>query len=145
MSVFQLIYASHPFGFDDLDLVGILAAARRHNVPANLTGALICREDLYLQLLEGDEAAVRSTYERIAKDKRHVDVSLKWTGTAQARLFPDWAMRHDPARSWMWSRDEVSGGAVDAASAQEMLGIFERVAATPPDTPQTCPMARKAA
>jgi len=60
LRLIQLVYASKPFGFDTATLNAILSDARRLN-PANaITGALICREDLYLQLLEGPEPAVEA-------------------------------------------------------------------------------------
>ena len=41
-------------------LAGILSSARRNNPRDGITGALICRDDLFLQLLEGPEAAVEA-------------------------------------------------------------------------------------
>jgi hypothetical protein len=38
-------------------------------------------------------------------------------------------MRDDPARSWMWTQEEVSAGAVSAAIPAQILAIFERLAA----------------
>ena len=58
----QLIYASQPFGFDAAMLNGILSDARRCNVRDEVTGALICRADVYLQLLEGPEPAVDAAF-----------------------------------------------------------------------------------
>ena len=49
----QLIYASRPFGYDDLTLISILMQARENNARNGITGALICREDVFLQILEG--------------------------------------------------------------------------------------------
>ncbi len=144
MPVMQLIYVSQPFGFDDLALTSILASALRNNVRDNITGALICREDLFMQLLEGPEAEVKACYARIVKDNRHCDVRSLWSGNADHRLFPEWAMRHDPAHSWMWTREEVSAGAVDTATGEEARAIFARLAASPPVTAQRCPMARHA-
>lgn len=140
MTFTQLIYASRPFGYDDLDLLTILSSARRNNVRDGITGALICREDLYMQLLEGPEAQVQAAYKRIEGDSRHTEVRLLWSGETEARLFPQWAMRHDPAHSWMWSREEVSAGAADKATAEEAKAIFTRLASLPPETAQTCPM-----
>ena len=60
MREMQLIYASRPFGYDELTLVGILASARRNNERDGITGALICREDLFVQLLEGRRDLVTS-------------------------------------------------------------------------------------
>lgn len=139
----QLIYVSQPFGFDDLVLMGILASALRNNVRDGITGALICREDLFMQLLEGPAEHVQSAYARIQKDNRHTGVCLLWTGEADERLFPDWAMRHDPALSWMWTREEVAAGAADRATGEEARAIFARLASLPPSTEQKCPMGHR--
>ncbi|MEO1331606.1 MAG: BLUF domain-containing protein, partial [Pseudomonadota bacterium] len=48
----QLVYSSQPFGYDDIMLNGILNDARRCNLRDDITGALVCRHDIYLQLLE---------------------------------------------------------------------------------------------
>jgi hypothetical protein len=132
MSVTQLIYYSQPFGFDDAMLDGILLQARRNNPKLDLTGALIVRGDLYLQLLEGPEAAVMATYARIARDNRHLAVKLLVQETVPARLFPDWTMRDDPARSWLWCAGEVADGALDSATPDDLRAVFARVAADLP-------------
>ncbi len=128
MTIHQLIYMSEPFGFDDGILNGILSISRRNNVRDGLTGALVCRRDIYLQLLEGPQDAVEATYARIRGDDRHLAVAPLLSAASEARLFPDWAMRDDPARSWLWTEAEVGAGAVQAASTGEIRGVFERVA-----------------
>jgi hypothetical protein len=70
MDLIRVIYSSRPFGFDQAVLNGILVHARRSNALNGITGALICRADLYLQLLEGPPDAVGSCYGRIVKDDR---------------------------------------------------------------------------
>ena len=139
MPLIQLIYASRPFGFDDLALTGILATARRNNARDGITGALICREDLFMQLLEGSRDVVTAAFDRIARDDRHTDISKVASQEVETRLFPEWAMRHDPAASWMWSRENVSAGAVENASTDDIRAIFARLANDPPAVPQTCP------
>ena len=128
MTIHQLIYMSEPFGFDDGMLNGILSISRRNNVRDGMTGALVCRRDIYLQLLEGPEAAVEATYARIARDDRHLAIVRLVSEPVGARLFPDWAMLDDPARSWLWSEAEIAAGAVKAASPADVRGVFERVA-----------------
>lgn len=128
MALVQLIYASQPFGFDDAMLNGILSDARRCNARDDITGALVCRADLYLQYLEGPEAAVEAAFARIAGDDRHLEVTRLVCAPIAARLFPAWAMLDDPARSWMWTQDEVADGAVTRASAAEIVGVFARIA-----------------
>jgi Sensors of blue-light using FAD len=127
MSLMQLIYASTPFGFDNATLNSILTVARHNNARHQITGALICRADLYLQMLEGPRAAVTSTFHRILRDDRHLDVALIASGDCKERLFPDWSMKDDPARSWMWSQEQVAKGALDAASEEDVRAVFARI------------------
>lgn len=128
MSLTQLVYASRPFGFDQAMLNGILLDARRCNERDDITGALIARGDLYLQLLEGPEEKVQAAYDRIIDDDRHLEVKPLVQRQVEARMFPGWAMRDDPAESWVWSIDAVQDGAVDRATEGEVLGFFERLA-----------------
>ena len=123
----QLVYVSRPFGFDVPTLNSVLVDARRNNRRDGLTGALICRSDIYLQLIEGPEAAIEATYSRIARDDRHTDVHRLLSRDTDRRLFPDWEMLDDPARSWLWSRQEVIAGNVIRASAGELNAVFERI------------------
>ena len=44
--------------------------ARRHNTKNDVTGALVCRQDVFIQLLEGPPEKVEETYARISKDDR---------------------------------------------------------------------------
>jgi Sensors of blue-light using FAD len=125
----QLTYASRPFGFDDAMLAGILMDARRCNTRDGITGLLICRADLYLQLLEGPEEMVDAAYRRIAADDRHMELQLLTRRTVTGRLFPKWAMRDDPARSWVWTKAEVDAGALDRASEDDVLAVFRLIAA----------------
>jgi hypothetical protein len=128
MPVLQLIYASQPFGFDNAMLAGILLDARRCNTRDGITGLLICRADLYLQLLEGPEKAVDAAYLRIQADDRHTDLRLLSRVAMPDRLFPQWSMQDDPARSWLWSKQEIDAGAFDRASEAEVQSVFTRLA-----------------
>ncbi len=130
MELMQLIYTSQPFGFDDGILNGILSDARRCNARDEITGALICRADVYLQLLEGPEAAVAAAFSRIAKDNRHLEVIRLSYHPVVERLFPGWSMRDDPSHTWMWTQEEVKAGALRSADHSALLSVFARVAAS---------------
>jgi hypothetical protein len=130
MVMMQLIYVSRPFGFDAGMLDDILIAARHNNAKNGVTGALICRNDVFLQMLEGPRAKVTETFARILRDDRHIEVSLLWCGDAPFRSFPNWTMRDDPVQSWMWSREEVREAA-GSASAEHARQIFARLAREP--------------
>jgi hypothetical protein len=137
MSIFQLIYTSRPFGYDDLTLSNILFVARSANKRDGITGALISREDVFMQLLEGPRERVTAAYARILRDDRHVDVVELWSDDVDDRMFADWEMRHDPARSWLWTAEQVRNGALHKATSAELLAIFARVAAEHPTTPRS--------
>jgi hypothetical protein len=124
MDIFRSIYTSRPFGFDAAMLNGILADARRANTRDGITGALICREDIYLQWLEGPEDKVRQALARISRDDRHLEVRVHVAETAPQHVFGEWAMLHDPATSWIWSMQQVAEDAPERATPEEVTGFF---------------------
>ena len=97
-----------------------------NNQRNQITGALICRSDLYLQYLEGPTDSIDETFNKIKHDDRHVEVKILKEGINAQRLFPKWAMRDDPVRSWMWSREEVDSGALNRISSSDALHVFKR-------------------
>lgn len=127
MDLLRLIYSSRPFGFDQGILNGILVQARQRNTAEDITGALICRADLYLQLLEGPPEAVGACYRRIVKDDRHVEVTLRHRDKAEERMFADWAMRDDPVQSWMWDQAAVASGVLETESPEAFVSVFTRL------------------
>ncbi|MFN3663263.1 BLUF domain-containing protein [Yoonia sp.] len=127
MTLFRAIYTSRPFGYDSAMLSGILIDARRANMRDGITGALICRDDVYLQWLEGPQDAVKAAIDRITHDDRHIEVTLHVSKHVSERLFEDWAMLHDPAATWIWSPDDIAKGAIDSTTADELEGFFLRL------------------
>ncbi|MDG3042183.1 BLUF domain-containing protein [Roseicyclus marinus] len=126
----QLIYSSRPFGYDEATLSGILLDARQANARDGITGALICRRDIYLQFLEGPAPEVRAAYDRIRRDDRHIDLRLHQSETTSQRLFGAWAMLHDPAQSLMWSPEDLSDTARERLHPADLRRIFEGLAST---------------
>ncbi|MEM6761081.1 MAG: BLUF domain-containing protein [Pseudomonadota bacterium] len=125
MDTYQLIYSSRPFGYDQATLDGILLDARRCNARDDITGALVCRQDVFIQMLEGPRDAVQHTFDRIRRDDRHVEVSLRHFSDCSARMFGAWAMLHDPAQSWLWSRSEIAQGVLDQTGVAGFMKVFE--------------------
>ena len=117
-----------PFGYDEAMLAGILLDARRCNTRDGITGALVCRHDIYLQLLEGPTDKVQAAFARIERDDRHANTELLVSGSVEARIFGDWAMLHDPAKSWIWSEAEIDAGALDRATPNDMRAMFASLA-----------------
>ena len=127
MKLTQLIYCSQPFGYSLEILSAILVASRANNRKNDITGALICRSDIFLQLLEGPEQNVKSTYEAIQNDDRHINVYHLIDQPVKKRLFPAWAMKDDPVKTWMWSREDVSKGIVKGLSKAEVEEVFVKL------------------
>jgi hypothetical protein len=89
----QLLYVSHavqelaPGALND-----ILVAARANNALLGITGLMLHINGGFLQMLEGDERAVRDLYNRIAMDRRHQDPRIMLDREIPCRVFADWSM-----------------------------------------------------
>ena len=127
MKLMQLVYCSQPFGYSLEILSAILIASRANNTKRDITGALICRSDIFLQLLEGPEQQVKSTYAAIQNDDRHINIYHLLDQNVDKRLFPAWSMKDDPVKTWMWSREEVSNGIVKRLSKAEIEEVFVKL------------------
>lgn len=69
---FQLVYVSSATTlFSQAELIALLESSRQKNAMAGLSGILLYHDGNFMQLLEGAESSVQSTYESIARDPRH--------------------------------------------------------------------------
>jgi hypothetical protein len=72
----------------------ILADARAGNEARNITGALVCVDGVFFQILEGDEAVVRKLMASIASDSRHQSVKVFHEAQVDSRAFESWRMAY---------------------------------------------------
>jgi hypothetical protein len=94
-SIFRIVYRSHSRIAQDKRgavLAEIFDVARTNNTKADITGALLITDHYLVQALEGEEAAVRSLYEHISRDRRHEDVTVVDERPVDSRIFAEWAM-----------------------------------------------------
>jgi hypothetical protein len=107
---------------DERELLPILMTSMRNNARVGVTGILLYGPPtplpepdpdappvaavvpfegpgVFVQWLEGPEAAVEKTYARIDADPRHTDVEILDRGTSERRLFPHWSMGLNTVRS----------------------------------------------
>ena len=70
----------------------ILSVSRRNNRAADVTGFLVAGGRRFLQLLEGEEAAVRATFARIQNDPRHFACVVIDQRQIAERQFAQWDM-----------------------------------------------------
>ena len=91
--VFFLVYVSAAVTwFSPAELRALLATARAENQRAGITGMLLYKDGNFMQVLEGDEAAVRRLQARIAADRRHRGMVVIDSGPLAEREFAAWSM-----------------------------------------------------
>jgi len=119
-TLLQVVYvsrASKPL--DDPDLQELQRTSISNNRASKLTGLLLYREELFMQLLEGPEAGVAQTLERIERDTRHTNLEvLVWRHTT-CRYAPAWSMGVIDARCDWVPLDWLDGIVELAAHCQE--------------------------
>ena len=93
MALVRLMYVSSAVEeLPDRVLDDILRSALRHNAQQDITGMLLYCGGNFMQVLEGEEAAVKETYQRLCEDPRHRDIYLLAQSPIAARDFSAWSM-----------------------------------------------------
>lgn len=91
----RLVYASRatipPKDFDD-ELRNLLIKSIVNNRRCDVTGLLLVHGDKFLQVLEGPQTSLETTFARIGADPRHESVTVISRGPAETRMFRDWNM-----------------------------------------------------
>jgi adenylate cyclase len=83
---------SRPLSGAEIEAIGSVASAR--NREKGITGVLLCLNERFFQVLEGDEGEVDALYGIIQGDPRHTSiVCLTMESAIAERFFPDWSMR----------------------------------------------------
>lgn len=91
--MFRIVYVSSAVEpFSEGELRQLLGEARSRNEACRVTGMLVYSQAKFLQALEGEPAAVASTFDRISADRRHRNVKTLQRGIFSDQLFGNWAM-----------------------------------------------------
>ena len=128
--MFYMIYSSYSTGFlNDEDLKALLDHSRRRNIFRAITGVLFYYDGKFIQLIEGEEDAVRRLYIHIYKDSRHRDVTAHKEGFNEERLFPDWTMAFKPilpgdVKGIRGFRDMSVGDEANVASVTKLYNMI---------------------
>ena len=89
----QLIYMSASAkALTTEDLEQILNASRRNNLEKHITGLLVVKGEMFLQVLEGDSEDIKPLFQKLRDDQRHREISIISWDTIENRNFPDWSM-----------------------------------------------------
>jgi hypothetical protein len=93
VALLYMIYVSSAVRlFSTAELAELLKKSREKNTAAGVTGILLYRDGNFMQVLEGEEKAVRATYARILRDPRHHGAFVLKEGRTEERQFPDSSM-----------------------------------------------------
>jgi len=127
----QLLYVSDtgrdisPAVLDD-----ILEVSRRKNRSVGVTGLLLYLDGGFLQVLEGNHAAVEGIYAAICSDQRHWNVTLLLDHEAP-RAFSDWSMGFEHLRAGQAETKEIFqitsdaiAGRLDRGAAQDLVTLL---------------------
>jgi Sensors of blue-light using FAD len=91
--MYFLVYVSSAVQlFSPAELQDLLAKSRANNAQLGISGLLLYKDGNFMQVLEGEQAAVQSLHTHIARDPRHRGLITLLQGTHPERQFPEWAM-----------------------------------------------------
>jgi hypothetical protein len=91
--MFSLTYVSSAAKlFTPRELRQLLEQCHQNNRRRDVTGMLLYKEGNFMQVLEGDEATVRTVHEIISQDPRHYGLITLLQGPTEARQFGAWSM-----------------------------------------------------
>jgi hypothetical protein len=91
--MFHLVYVSSAVKpFSQSQLVELLVKARKNNSQRGITGMLLYKDGNFMQVLEGEETAVRELYDIIHQDPRHTGTIVLLEEELSKPQFGDWSM-----------------------------------------------------
>lgn len=93
--VYQIVYTSRATKHLTAEkLEEILSDARIGNERKRVTGALVSVDDVFLQILEGEETVVRDLLDSIVNDSRHTSVKVIYEAEVDSPAFASWSMAY---------------------------------------------------
>lgn len=78
--------------FSDKELNELLVVARDQNRLLNISGVLLYINDLFVQVLEGEDDVVDDIFKKISMDPRHKNVLKVYDEPIKESLFDLWSM-----------------------------------------------------
>ncbi|MEK8020114.1 MAG: BLUF domain-containing protein [Candidatus Parabeggiatoa sp.] len=90
----RLTYISTANNLTTEQLNDISEVSIANNQRDNITGVLLYLNEIFFQIIEGDEKRVDALYHKILADERHTDIlCLKTECEVSEKMFPNWAMK----------------------------------------------------
>lgn len=88
------LYISTADGLSEQAVGDILFSAQTNNLRDEVTGFLLYNGRNFLQLIEGESAALQSLMIKLAQDVRHNGMVIMLNEAIGQRACPGWAMQH---------------------------------------------------
>ncbi|MFO8141500.1 MAG: BLUF domain-containing protein [Marinobacter sp.] len=108
----------------------ILLVSRRNNAKVSIVGGLYYSDNRFFQYLEGEEGAVRATYQRIQQDPRHRNMRILIEEPVAERTFTNWSMKYVPSSADVQAfldrhkLAEFNPVAFDSEQCEEMIDLI---------------------
>jgi hypothetical protein len=121
--MYFLIYSSYTTEFNNDSLKILLTQSREKNKKLGITGMLLFLGLKFVQLLEGEEKAVKTLYNEICLDARHKSVVLLNEGTTKEQMFAGWAM----AFNSVYPEDFTNVEGLERLNSSSVLQVFKKL------------------
>lgn len=122
----RVLYLSHARrNFTPAELLLLCSGFASANAACHITGVLVHLGDRFMQVIEGEHAAVEVLLRRIESDPRHGDMAVVFDEPVSRRLFAQWNMGC------------LQGGARYEISPLQWTGVCEKARVLLGDSPST--------
>ena len=116
--LYELIYHSlSATDFNSGEIAEMLEKSRVFNENNFITGCLLCYQNEFLQIIEGEKDLVLELYGKIAEDPRHSHAVILAQGEIRERAFEKWSMAFQD-----FSKHQLEPNR--AVSTEELAGVI---------------------
>jgi hypothetical protein len=78
--------------FNKRNLLDLLHDSRAYNKIDSISGVLMYRQGIFLQVIEGESEIIDDLLTRIKRDPRHSEFKIIFDSSVNSRFFSNWAM-----------------------------------------------------
>jgi hypothetical protein len=100
--IYQLCYISYSSQTHEETLNGmgqLMDISVKNNQELNVTGMLLYRDGIFMQLIEGNKDDILRLFGKIVTDSRHNNISTVFSMDGEERVFPHWSMLYKQIES----------------------------------------------
>lgn len=90
--IYQIFYLSSSKINNEKEIDDLVYKSLSYNASKTISGILLFRSGIFLQLLEGDQQEVEKLFKKIETDSRHANLVVLFRQNTDRRIFPEWDM-----------------------------------------------------